>query len=725
MSRADGGRCSVARSARTFPPQLNLEARASRAEILSSQDLGPTFTRIFCPERAVGSQDSSAPSGNLDHGPGDARCGGRRGASAGSAAASAAYSGRLGHEVLLLEAYADQDVAEAQRREEQAADRPSSACAGATKKPIIVGVPRQAIGQRHGNDGADADRPHRYRVTLAQAEHSRRRGVAPEHRQRLQPPQREEHQDRPRGSRHRPPPHTTVGIGSPLPEAPAPARPTNMQHVRRPARTSARTSRVQRRLNAGRAITPRSKGRTRAGADVDPPLRPRGSPAASAVDRARHHDVARERDAVADDTQEQEVADDAVAEGDAGACSRPGGEPVRRFCRGHAPASVERSDVGGNHPTCRTATDALESSGGAAAAVDPDRRRRGDRLRDRGSREAAPLRRRLAQPPRAPAGPSRPSASCSRAWRGAGPWCATTRPGSGLSERAAALGAVHRPGARRRRGGAGGRPGVYRTDIVASLLGVPLMIVWAASSPRHGRAPPAVRRVGARVFDLGDPQVARPRRGPRGRSVGAGRRRADRHLRAGCLSRDPRRPQRLSKREASSPEHRRRPPAPVLPGSTSPSRSDGCGRRPSSCTARRDRAAPLCPGAPHRRGDPGRTHRGGARALPHPLRPVDSGRARGHHRSFLGLPALPPTSAPALTRRQQEVAALVFGGSDQPSRSASGSGIEERSAEGHLERIRLRLGVPFPRPGRPPGGSPRTRREPCPPRLRGCRLDLG
>ncbi|MFC9788282.1 alpha/beta fold hydrolase [Rhodococcus sp. NPDC127528] len=60
-------------------------------------------------------------------------------------------------------------------------------------------------------------------------------------------------------------------------------------------------------------------------------------------------------------------------------------------------------------------------------------------------------------------------------------------------------------------------------------------------------------------------------------------------------------------------------------------------------------------------------------------------------------PATPPTERPAppageLTPRQLQVAALVADGMTNR-QIAQRLGIEERSAEGHLERIRLRLGV--------------------------------
>jgi DNA-binding CsgD family transcriptional regulator len=61
-------------------------------------------------------------------------------------------------------------------------------------------------------------------------------------------------------------------------------------------------------------------------------------------------------------------------------------------------------------------------------------------------------------------------------------------------------------------------------------------------------------------------------------------------------------------------------------------------------------------------------------------------------RMFLGLADLPGPASPTLTPRQREVAALVAEGLTNREIGARLS-IEERSAEGHLERIRLRLGV--------------------------------
>jgi pimeloyl-ACP methyl ester carboxylesterase/DNA-binding CsgD family transcriptional regulator len=60
-------------------------------------------------------------------------------------------------------------------------------------------------------------------------------------------------------------------------------------------------------------------------------------------------------------------------------------------------------------------------------------------------------------------------------------------------------------------------------------------------------------------------------------------------------------------------------------------------------------------------------------------------------RRFLGLPALRGRAAPTLTARQREVAALVADGLSNRE-IAIRLNINERSAEGHLERIRMRLG---------------------------------
>ena len=61
-------------------------------------------------------------------------------------------------------------------------------------------------------------------------------------------------------------------------------------------------------------------------------------------------------------------------------------------------------------------------------------------------------------------------------------------------------------------------------------------------------------------------------------------------------------------------------------------------------------------------------------------------------RRFLDLPALRKTAVPTLTKRQKEVADLVSQGLTNRD-IAKRLGIDERSAEGHVERIRIRLGV--------------------------------
>jgi DNA-binding CsgD family transcriptional regulator len=60
-------------------------------------------------------------------------------------------------------------------------------------------------------------------------------------------------------------------------------------------------------------------------------------------------------------------------------------------------------------------------------------------------------------------------------------------------------------------------------------------------------------------------------------------------------------------------------------------------------------------------------------------------------RRFLGLPTLRRAVPTGLTARQTEVAALVAEGLTNR-QLADRLGISERSAESHLERIRLRLG---------------------------------
>ena len=104
-----------------------------------------------------------------------------------------------------------------------------------------------------------------------------------------------------------------------------------------------------------------------------------------------------------------------------------------------------------------------------------------------------------------------------------------------------------------------------------------------------------------------------------------------------------------------------------------------------------DRAAPLAQGrliASRVRGArlvelPGRSH------LPY-IGDVDA--LVKEIRAYLGLPPQRRTAAPTLTKRQREVADLVSRGLTNRE-IARRLGIDERTAEGHVERIRDRLGV--------------------------------
>jgi DNA-binding CsgD family transcriptional regulator len=60
-------------------------------------------------------------------------------------------------------------------------------------------------------------------------------------------------------------------------------------------------------------------------------------------------------------------------------------------------------------------------------------------------------------------------------------------------------------------------------------------------------------------------------------------------------------------------------------------------------------------------------------------------------RDFLGLPPRRRSAATTLTKRRREVAALVTEGLTNRE-IGQRLGIDERSAEGHVERIRIRLG---------------------------------
>ena len=104
----------------------------------------------------------------------------------------------------------------------------------------------------------------------------------------------------------------------------------------------------------------------------------------------------------------------------------------------------------------------------------------------------------------------------------------------------------------------------------------------------------------------------------------------------------------------------------------------------------RDRAAPLAQGRLLAEGIPGAQLQvlPGRAHLPYI---GDPDGVAGAIRRFLGLRALRGRAAPDLTSRQREVAALVADGLSNRE-IATRLSINERSAEGHVERIRVRLG---------------------------------
>jgi pimeloyl-ACP methyl ester carboxylesterase/DNA-binding CsgD family transcriptional regulator len=230
--------------------------------------------------------------------------------------------------------------------------------------------------------------------------------------------------------------------------------------------------------------------------------------------------------------------------------------------------------------------------------------------------------------------------------------------------------------------------GIERMDIVASSLGVPLMIEWAARHPETvGRL--VLYGGWARGADVGTPEVREHVVGLVAGHWGLG---ADvlTDIFAPDASAGTRAALSAYQREASSPE-------------TATALLRLCYRidvTTSLSTVRartlvvhreQDRAAPLeqarliAAGIPGARLEvlPGRSH------LPYV---GDTTTLVSTIRSFLGLPALRDANPPTLTARQREVAALVAEGLTNREIGRR-LGIDERSAEGHLERIRLRLGV--------------------------------
>jgi pimeloyl-ACP methyl ester carboxylesterase/DNA-binding CsgD family transcriptional regulator len=230
--------------------------------------------------------------------------------------------------------------------------------------------------------------------------------------------------------------------------------------------------------------------------------------------------------------------------------------------------------------------------------------------------------------------------------------------------------------------------GVERTDVVASSLGVPLMIEWAA---RHPEAVDRLVLYGgwARGADLGTPEI-------RDHVVGlvAG------HWGLGAdVLTDIFAPDASAGTRAALSAYQREASSPV----TAAALLRLCYRidvtaslaevsAPTLVVHReQDRAAPLAQARVIASGIPdadlqvlpGRSH------LPYI---GDTALLVRTIRTFLGLPVDRTVTPPALTRRQEQVAALVAEGLTNREIGERLT-IEERSAEGHLERIRLRLGV--------------------------------
>lgn len=229
---------------------------------------------------------------------------------------------------------------------------------------------------------------------------------------------------------------------------------------------------------------------------------------------------------------------------------------------------------------------------------------------------------------------------------------------------------------------------VERTDVVASSLGVPLMVAWAAE---HAESVGRLVLYGgwARGDDVGTPEAREHVVGLVRGGWGLG---ADvlTDIFAPDASAGTRAAQSTYQREASSPE-------------TAAALLELCYRvdvtasldqvRAHTLVVHRenDRAAPLdqarliadrIPGA-ELQILPGRSH------LPYA---GDTATLIGRIGTFLGLPDVGGPTPPTLTPRQREVAALVADGLTNRE-IGERLGIDERSAEGHLERIRLRLGV--------------------------------
>lgn len=230
--------------------------------------------------------------------------------------------------------------------------------------------------------------------------------------------------------------------------------------------------------------------------------------------------------------------------------------------------------------------------------------------------------------------------------------------------------------------------GIDRTDVVASSLGVPLTIAWAARNPASVDRSALVGGW-ARGADVGEPEVLEQVRNLVATHWGLG---SDLLTDIFAPDASPGTRAALStyQREAASAETATALLA--LCHRIDVTEDLGQVHAPTLVVHReQDRAAPLhqarvvAAGISGARLEvlPGRSH------LPYD---GDTAGLVAVVRSFLGLPVEADAAEPSLTARQREVAALVAQGLTNRE-IGEHLGIEERSAEGHLERIRLRLGL--------------------------------
>jgi pimeloyl-ACP methyl ester carboxylesterase/DNA-binding CsgD family transcriptional regulator len=260
------------------------------------------------------------------------------------------------------------------------------------------------------------------------------------------------------------------------------------------------------------------------------------------------------------------------------------------------------------------------------------------------------------------------------------------RPGTGLSEHAAPAPSI--AGELDVLDGVLSAAGVARTDVVASSLGVPLLVEWAARNPeRLGRL--VLYGGWARGADVAAPEVRDHVVGLVTASWGLG---ADvlTDIFAPDASAGTRAALTTYQRQASSPETA----AALLRLCYQIDVRESLAQVKAETLVvhrEQDRAAPVAQAEliASSIADarlvvlPGRSH------LPYD---GDTALLVRTIRGFLGLFVDTPPAPPTLTPRQREVAALVADGLTNREIGRR-LGIDERSAEGHLERIRLRLGL--------------------------------